>query len=143
MNVFKKALGLVTGDVISSPVLQVPKNRPFKQRTERELLQLESKIGADIFGPVAPGSRREFFCLDDKTWIWHEERTDAKTGKVEQTTTRYELQEKGVLKVAPGSRYSYLQGAELENLMLAAQLYYENVARGIYRRDPKTGKKLV
>lgn len=143
MNVFKKAISLVTGDVVASPFLQVPKDRPFKQRTERELLQMESVIGADIFGPVAPGGRREFFCLDEKTWIWHEEQTDSKTGQVTQITTRYELQDKGVLKVAPGPRYSYLQGAELDNLMQATKIYYEKVARDIYSRDPKTGNKLT
>ena len=57
-HIFKKALGMVTGDVVAQPLLQVPKDRPFKKRTERELLQMESKIGAEIFGPVAPGRRR-------------------------------------------------------------------------------------
>lgn len=141
-NLFKKALGLVTGEVVATPALTMPKNRPFKKRTERELLQMESKIGSQLFGPLASGRRREFFCLDEKTWIWHEEGVDAKTGKNEPTTIRYEVQDKGILKVLPGARYTYLEGSELDNLVMATQLYYERVAREIYGRDPKTGKKL-
>ena len=134
---------MVTGETTPRPLLQMPKNRPFKKRTERELLQMESRIGAELFGPVGPGRRREFFCLDANTWIWHEEGVNATTGRPEQTTTRYEINDKGILKVLPGARYSYLEGIELDNLMLAMQLYYERVTRDIYQRDPKTGEKIA
>ena len=53
--------------------LKMPKNRPLKQLTERDLIRLESEIGAQLFGPLPKGRRREFFCLDASTWIWHEE----------------------------------------------------------------------
>ena len=42
----------------------------------RALLHYEAKIGGEIFGPVPQGTRREFFCLDERTWVWHEEWTD-------------------------------------------------------------------
>lgn len=138
-NLFKKALGLVTGEVVAAPVLTMPKDRQFKKRTERELLQMESKIGAQLFGPLTPGRRREFFCLDEKTWIWHEEGIDAGAGVSEPVTIRYEIQEKGILKVLPGARYAYIEGAELDNLVAATQVYYERVAREIYNRNPQTG----
>lgn len=137
-------MSLITGDVVAvPPSLQMPKNRPFKKRTERELLQMESKIGAELFGPIAPGRRREFFCLDEKTWIWHEDGTNKETGEKEQVTTRYEITDKGVLKVLPGARYSYIQADELDNLVKATQIYYERVAREVYGRDPRTGRKLA
>ena len=48
-----------------------------------------------------------------------------------------------MLKVQEGARYSYLEGEELQNFGLAVRLYYEQVTRQVYRRDPATGQKLV
>lgn len=141
-NVFKKAMALIIGDA-SSVNLTVPKDRPLKKFTERELLQLESEIGSKLFGEIPAGHRREFFCLDAKTWIWHEEWIDRDTKKHRQMTTRYEVNSKGILKVQEGARYSFLEGAELENLAIATRMYYEQVARGVYKVDPHTGQKLA
>lgn len=139
---FKKAMALIVGDA-STMQLTVPKNRPYKKLTERELLQLESEIGAKLFGEVPAGHRREFFCLDAKTWIWHEEWIDPKTKKRQQATTRYEVHSKGILKVQEGARYSFIEGEELKNLDMATQLYLEQVARQIYKVDPYTGQKIA
>lgn len=141
-NVFKKALALIVGDS-SSINLKMPKNRPLKKLTERELLQLESEIGSKLFGEVPAGHRREFFCLDEKTWIWYEEWIDPKTKKKTQATTRYEIHDNGILKVQEGARYSFLEGVELDNLVLAIRMYYEQTARGIYKVDPYTGQKIA
>lgn len=145
MNILKKALTLIVGDTSSTVDLSMPKqqDRPLKKLTERELIQLESEIGAKLFGEIPAGHRREFFCLDEKTWIWYEEWLDPKTKKPSRMTVRYEVQEAGVLKVQEGARYSFIEGPELENLLAAATMYYEQVARGVYQRDPATGKKLV
>jgi hypothetical protein len=141
-NVFKKALGLIVGDS-SDLAFKMPKNRPLKKLTERELIQLESEIGSKLFGEIPKGHRREFFCLDEKTWIWYEEWIDPKTGKRSNTTVRYEVHSNGILKVQEGARYSFLEGAELNNLVAAVGMYYEQVARGVYKRDPRTGQKLA
>jgi hypothetical protein len=141
-SVFKKALGLIIGDSVSA-TFQVPKDRPLKKLTERELIQLESEIGAQLFGDVPKGHRREFFCLDEKTWIWYEEWTDPTTNKRGNMTIRYEVHSNGVLKVQEGARYSFIEGAELDNLLAAATMYYEQVARGVYGIDPRTGQKLA
>jgi hypothetical protein len=140
-NVLKKALSLIIGDS-SSMNLKMPKNRPLKKLTERELLQLESEIGSKLFGAIPAGHRREFFCLDESTWIWYEEWIDPKTKKTRQATTRYEIRDNGILKVQEGARYSFLEGQELDNLVLAIRMYYEQVARGVYKIDPHTGQKL-
>jgi hypothetical protein len=138
----KKALTLLVGDDASFDLLRVPKNRPLKPLTERELLRLESEVGAKLFGPIPAGHRREFFCLDERTWIWHEEWIgDDK--KLQVSTVRYEINEHGVLKVQEGARYNYLEGDELQNFGLSVRLYYEQVAREVYHRDPATGQKLV
>lgn len=138
---FKKVLKLITGDP-STVDLRMPKNRPLKKLTEREFLQLESEIGAKLFGDVPAGHRREFFCFDEKTWIWYEEWKDPKTGKQHSTTTRYEVHEKGILKVQEGARYSFIEGEELQNLEVATAMYYEQVMRNVYGFDPSTGKRL-
>ena len=141
-DLFKKALSLITGNDTTPEPLTMPKNRPFKKLTERDLLRLESEIGATLFGPIPAGHRREFFCLDATTWIWYEEWTDEK-GTLQQATTRYEVHDKGILKVQEGSRYQFIEGEELSHLAVAVRLYYEQVARNVYKRDPQTGKKLV
>jgi len=143
-TIFTKALGLLIGDDQPSIQLKMPKigKNPLKKLTERELIQLESDIGKNIFGPIAEGHRREFFNLDPKTWIWYEEFTDA-SGIKKSTTTRYEVQEKAILKAQDGAKYSYLEGAELQNFGVAIQMYYEQVTRGVYKRDPNTGQKLA
>lgn len=141
-SIFQKTLQLLVGDDVNVDWLKLPKKRPLKQLSERELLTLESEIGATLFGEVPHGHRREFFCLDEKTWIWHEEWLDDKK-KLMTSTVRYEIGEHGVLKVQEGARYSYLEGDELRNFGIAIRMYYEQVARGVYRRDPATGQSLV
>ena len=138
----KKALSLLVGDEASFDLLRIPKNRPLKPLTERELLKLESAGGAKVFGPIPEGHRREFFCLDETTWIWHEEWI-GDDRKLQTSTIRYEVNEHGVLKVQEGAKYNYLEGEELQNFALSVRLYYEQVAREVYKRDPATGQKLV
>lgn len=144
-GILKKALSLIVGDASSVPNLSMPKKqeRPLKKFTERELLQLESEIGSKLFGDVPAGHRREFFCLDETTWIWYEESTNPVTKKLERMTIRYEVHENGILKVQEGARYSFIEGEELANLVAATKMYYEQVARNVYKRDPATGQKLV
>ena len=151
-TILKKALGLVLADntrlsrssqsakpahAASAPTR---KDRSLKKLTERELIQLESEIGATIFGEKpAHVVRRAFFNLDKTTWIWHEE-VMSKDGKRHELTTRYEVQSKGILKIQPNYQYNYLEGQELQNFVLAVNEYHERVARQLYNRDPKTGQ---
>ncbi len=132
MAFFQQLKRLITGE-------QVAQSR--SKITERELIERESVIGRQLFGPVPVGHKREFFCLDSKTWVWHEEWKD-EDNKLRTSTTRYEVQPGGVLKVQPGRVYKYLEGEELENLALAVQMYYERSMREIYKFDPYTGKPL-
>lgn len=149
-SLFQKALELIVGPdgaqfapaAVAPEVEAAKRHRPLKKFTERELIQLESQIGATLFGPLPPRTNRSFFNLDETTWIWHEE-TELDHGQKRRTTIRYELQDKGVLKIQDGPRYSYLDGAELENFLIATTQYYERVAREIYHRDPNTGEPLA
>lgn len=140
MSVFKKALTLLIGDTGDLAYLKVPKaKRTHKRLSERQLLQLESDIGRELFGLLPKGHQREFFCLDEKTYIWYESYKDS-DGKDTEITTRYEIQGDRILKAQPGARYSYIEGQELENLLKAIGMYYERVMRTVYHRDPKTGQ---
>lgn len=145
-DIIKKALSLLTGtpaepsSSFDSKLFRMPKNRPFRGLTERELITLESKIGATIFGAVPKGRRREFFCLDEATWIWHESWKEK--GVYHETTIRYEIHDNGVLKVLSGARYEFISGEELTRFVTAVQMYYERVTRHVYGRDPQTGQKV-
>ncbi len=141
-NVFKKAMRLLVGDP-NQVKLTMPKNRQVKQLTDRELIQLESEIGSKLFGEIPAGHRREFFCLDENTWIWYEEWIDPATKKSHSETTRYEIHDNGILKVLEGARYTFIEGVELDNFVMATRLYYEQVARQVYNTDPYTGQKLT
>ena len=143
-RLLKKVRGLFFADDSDAASLLKfrKKDRPLKKFTERELIQLESEIGATIFGEKpAHVTRREFFNLDKDTWIWYEEVADGKGGR-QELTTRYEVQPKGLLKIQPNYQYTYLEGAELQNFILATKEYYERVSRQLYRKDPQTGQSL-
>jgi hypothetical protein len=131
---FKKALNLLTG----SDSITLPSGK----LTERELIQHESRIGGQLFGPVPHGHHRQFFNLDASTWVWYEEWSDEK-GKVHSKTTRYEVHENGVLKIQDNAPYYYIEGQELDNLLIATRMYYERVAKDVYNFDATTGKMLT
>lgn len=138
-----KVAKLVVGDDVRIGKPKTSKKpNPTHKLTERDLLRMESKIGATLFGELPKGRSREFFCLDETTWIWHEQWRDEK-GVDRQSTVRYEINPKGVLKVTEGPRYQYLEGNELHNFAEATRVYYERAAREIYKRDPKTGLKFA
>lgn len=141
-GILGKVSQLLIGDDIRRQKERETTKRITKPLTDRDLLREESKIGAMLFGPVPNGHRREFFCLDESTWIWHEEWKDEK-GVERQTTVRYELHPNGILKVSDGPRYQFIEGTELENFAKATKVYYEETSKRIYKRDPKTGLKFA
>lgn len=99
-------------------------------RLYRNLIRHEGRIGGQLFGPVPAGTRREFFCLDRHTWVWHEEWTDAQNQR-HSKTTRYEVRPRGILKVQDG-RYTPLSAAEARHLRDATRLYSQRVRQELY-----------
>ncbi len=103
------------------------------QQTEAEkkgeiyqsLIHHEAKIGGKLFGPIPKGHRREFFCLDENTWVWHEEWDDKAGHHV--MTTRYDVRPNGIFKSQGSSSYQALSPKELHNLYNAVSLYYQQV----------------
>lgn len=113
----------VTG-VVKSPEERVAK-------LYRDLIGHEAKIGGQLFGPVARGGRREFFCLDRHTWIWHEEWKDAK-GQMQSRTTRYDVRPEGILKAQDGKAYQMVSDKEALRIRDAVLAYERRVKSEIY-----------
>lgn len=104
-----------------------------KAELYRNLIRHEAQIGGKLFGPVPAGGKREFFCLDRRTWVWHEEWTDEQ-GQHRSKTTRYDVRPNGILKAQDGSSYQYVSKEEAEHLRDAAVLYEQKVNSELYSR---------
>ncbi len=96
----------------------------------RDLIRHEARIGGQVFGPIPAGHRREFFRLDDHSWIWHEEWKD-QSGKTQIRTTRYDVRPDGVLKFQNG-QYQRISRQEALRFRQAVELYVERVDREMY-----------
>lgn len=97
----------------------------------RNLMRHEAKIGGQLFGPIPEGGRREFFCLDEYTWVWHEEWIDDK-GQRQIKTTRYDIRPTGVIKVQDGQPNRYVSLEEGRRLYKAMRLYQQRVTSELY-----------
>ena len=104
----------------------MPKKRQYKKLTERELIRREAEVGSTLFGKLPSGHRREFFCLDERTWVWHEEWKD-QTGKQHIRTTRYDLRPQGIFKAQNSQRYQPVTRQEADHLYAAALRYRDMV----------------
>ena len=98
----------------------------------QQILRHEAKVGGELFGPIPAGHRREFFCLDTYTWVWHEEWVDA-NGVQQTVTTRYNVRPNGILKTQNDGSPQLIGQTELNNLYHAVMLYSERMPTELYR----------
>ncbi len=98
----------------------------------RALLRHLAKLGGTVFGPIPPNVRREFFCLDEHTWVWHEEWSD-QTGQHHAFTTRYDVRPSGILKSQGTNSYQRLTPQEERNFRAAVKLYSQGARAEIDR----------
>lgn len=108
----------------------IPKIMPLtdeqrRANLERTLLRREAKIGGQLFGALPKDHDRQFFCLDENTWIWHEEWI--LNGKRQVITTRYDVRANGVIKSQDGRPSQYVAGEEARNLYRAVEIYQQRV----------------
>ena len=97
----------------------------------RQFLRREAEIGGQLFGAMPAGRRREFFCLDKHTWVWHEEWSDA-AGQPQAKTTRYDVRPTGILKAQANGTYHAISREEALNLIAAAKAYRQRVFGELY-----------
>ncbi len=117
-------------DAIASSV-SANKKQEREAKLYRNLMRHEARIGGTVFGPIPAGRRREFFCLDEHTWVWHEEWTD-QNNKHQVMTTRYDVRPNGVLKSQNGSHYQPVKDQEALRLLKATRLYRDTINQQIY-----------
>lgn len=96
----------------------------MRAEAHREAMRIAAKLGGKVFGPIPQGVRREFFCLDAHTWVWHEEWDDA--SRIHHIrTTRYDIRPHGVFKAQDGQPYQPISRDEARNLLGAMKRYQE------------------
>ena len=110
--------------------LQSDNERRLKLR--RDLMKHEARIGGELFGAVPKGGRREFFCLDEYTWVWYEEWTDSKKN-VQSRTTRYDVRPNGITKIQDGGKYQPLSDSEAMRFYDAVVAYERRATNEIYQ----------
>ena len=108
--------------------MKAQKQAQRRAEIQRSLLHFEGRLGGELFGPVPAGGRREFFCLDKHTWVWHEEWTD-ENGHRRAVTTRYDVRPNGVLKSQGGVSYQRLSHDEARNFYRATKLYLQRMTQ--------------
>ena len=108
------------------------KQEQRKADVMRALMHYEARLGGELFGPIPKGHRREFFCLDEHTWVWHEEWIDERKQR-QVMTTRYDVRPQGILKSQGANAYQQLSLQETMNLYHATQLYQERVGGELRR----------
>lgn len=100
----------------------------------RDLIRKEAIIGGTLFGPILAGHRREFFCLDEHTWVWHEEWVDKKGIRCARNT-HYSVRPSGVVKIHSGSNtYQALSPSEAKNFHESVRQYHKKVTQKLYAK---------
>lgn len=103
-----------------------------RARLKKALIHFEAKIGGQLFGQIPADRRREFFCLDRHTWVWHEEWADAGNQR-QVVTTRYDVRPQGVFKSQGHMQYQPLTPQEMQNFRKATKMYGEKVGQEYHR----------
>ena len=94
-------------------------------------MNLESKWGGTIFGPIPDGHQREFFEHKKNVWIWYESWLNP-AGVEQEMIVRYEVRPAGVFKRVAGQKYEKLVGSELDNFCTATKSYLDLIKAKLY-----------
>lgn len=111
--------------------------------TIADLMQAESEIGSEIFCNNQNGNYIKFFNENRDHWfLYQEKRLD--NGMVQSHTIHYEIQPNGILKTCDktGPYFEYICEGELNNFLVATDIYYSRVMSKIYNKNiTSTNKK--
>jgi hypothetical protein len=116
-------------DIIKTVSTQSPSGRNHDLYSN--LIRREARLGGTIFGPQPKNGRREFFCLDEHTWVWYEDWLDGKNIR-RSRTTRYDVRDRAILKSYNGGPYQKVSQAEAKRLLEAARIYEQRVKNELY-----------
>lgn len=108
---------------------KVIENRQDKLR--KSILRHEARVGGRLFGPVPKGTTRQFFCLDEYTWIWYE--AWAEGGRRKSKITRYKVGNTGIVKSQDGQSDKLISKEETRRLVNAARNYQKQVELEVYK----------
>ena len=100
--------------------------------TKEQLINDESALGGQLFGPVPKGHQREFFLYHHNYWIYYE--TWYEGGHKKESAITFEVRKNGVYKNPLGSGYRKISGAELQNFCHAAREYRRLVKAKLYQK---------
>ena len=99
---------------------------------QKKILDCEAELGGLLFAGLKDGGKREFFCLDENTWIWYQEYS--KNGLNRGQITRYDVGQNRIVKSTDGGGHRLVSHKEAEKLLKAAKIYRKEVEARIYRR---------
>jgi hypothetical protein len=86
------------------------------------ILRHESKLGAKIFKKSKDSMNREFYCLNETTWVWRQG----------AETVFYKVNPTNVYKSNDGVNYRLASKKEASHLYKAAKVYRNLVSEKIY-----------
>ena len=110
-----------------------PKRFDSHLSLKKRLIRKEARLGGQLFGALNKGQTREFFCLDENTWVWHEVWTDEVTRQKRRCTLRYDIRPDRVYKKQDNdSFWRELDRRESENFEKAVQAYRHSVLTRLY-----------
>ena len=96
-------------------------------------IKKEAYLGGRIFGNLQQHQQREFFCLDPKTWIWHESWQDKETKKQQAFMLRYDIKSDQIYKRKDNDDCPHLlDQQESRNLQTAIAVYRTEVLAKLY-----------
>jgi hypothetical protein len=87
----------------------------------KTILSHEAKIGGKIFENTAD-ARREFYCLDGRTWVWRED----------SNTVIYKVNSTNIYKSNDGKSYRLVGKEEARRLARAAKTYKSLIERKVF-----------
>lgn len=124
----------VSRNILGREIIK-PKQVPL---TEATLKNWENNIGIQIFQDDPTYTVEAFFNDDANNWYF--KRTyESYAGSVLEDTLHFEIINQGVLKISsqPEVRNQFIAGEELENFLMATEIYRDRVMSEVYNTSTR------